>query len=156
MARPAQRRSAGVPADRAAELAAEVGPVLALLDDTHAECERITEAARREADRITAEARAEVAMIGQEADRNARAARDEAAAEVLAQARAEVEETAAQADRQALQIRRLALRRLPELVAAAVGGHLSLAAGQDSAAAQDAAALHDDAAGHPMADGPPP
>ena len=118
---PGSAARAGVPADRAAELAAEVEPVLALLDDTRSECDQIIEWARQEADRIAAEAHAEVARIGQEAARNARAARDEAAAEVLAQARAEVQETAAEADQQALRIGRLARRRLPELVATAVG-----------------------------------
>jgi vacuolar-type H+-ATPase subunit H len=118
---PGSAARAGVPADRARELAAEVEPVLALLDDTHAECEQIIAAARQEADRITAEARTAVARVGQEADRNARAVREEAAAEMLAQTRAEVQETRAAAGRQALQIRRLAQRRLPELVAAAVG-----------------------------------
>ncbi|HEY7432981.1 MAG TPA: hypothetical protein VH641_19845 [Streptosporangiaceae bacterium] len=61
------------------------------------------------------------ARVGQEADRNARAAREEAAAEVLAQTRAEAQETVAAAGRQALQIRRLAQRCLAELVAAAAG-----------------------------------
>jgi vacuolar-type H+-ATPase subunit H len=116
---PGSAARAGVPADRARELAAEVGPVLTLLDDVHAECERIIEAARQEAGRITAEAHAEADRIGREADRTARSARDEAAAEVLAQARAEVQETTAAAGQQALQVRRLARRRLPELVAAA-------------------------------------
>ena len=46
---------------------AGIGPVLALLDDTHAECERIIAAARLEADRITAAAHAETARIGREA-----------------------------------------------------------------------------------------
>jgi vacuolar-type H+-ATPase subunit H len=118
---PGSAARAGVPADRARELAAEVEPVLALLDDTHAECEQIIETARQEAGRIMAEAGAAVARVGQEADRNARAAGEEAAAEVLAQTRAEVQETAAEAAQQALQIRRLAQRRLPELVTAAVG-----------------------------------
>ena len=118
---PGSAARAGVPADRARELAAEVEPVLALLDDTHAECEQIIEAARQRAGRIMTEARAAVARIGQEADRNARAAGEEAAAEVLAQTRAEVWKTTAEAGQQAIQIRRLAQRRLPQLVAAAVG-----------------------------------
>ncbi len=116
---PGSAARAGVPADRARELAAELEPLLALLDGTYAECERIIEAARREADRITTEADAEVAAIGQEAGRKARAARDEATAGVLAQARAEAQEAAAEARQQALRVRRLAQRRLPVLVAAA-------------------------------------
>ncbi len=116
---PGSAARAGVPADRARELAAELEPVLTLLDGTYAECERTIEAAWREADRITAAADAEVAAIGQEAGRKARAARDGATAEVLAQARAEAQEAAAEARQQALRVRRLAQRRLPVLVAAA-------------------------------------
>jgi vacuolar-type H+-ATPase subunit H len=153
---PGSAARAGVPADRAAELAAEVEPLLTLLDGTNAECERITADARLEADRIMAEARAEVAVIGEEADRNARAARDEAAAEVLARARAEAEETAARAGQQAARIRRLAQRRLPGLVAAAVSEYLPLAAAQDGAATRDTAAAQDDTVGPPMTDRPPP
>jgi vacuolar-type H+-ATPase subunit H len=116
---PGPAARAGVPADRAAELAAEVEPVLALLDGTHAECQQIIAVARQEADRTTSEAQAGVAAIGQEAGRQARAARDQAAAEVLAQARVQAQAAAADASRQALQIRRLAERHLPVLVAAA-------------------------------------
>jgi vacuolar-type H+-ATPase subunit H len=112
---------AGVPADRARELASELEPVLALLDGTYAECQQMLETARREAHRITAQAQAGVAEIGQEAARQARIARDEAAAEVLAQARAEASEAAADASQQAVQIRRLAQRRLPVLAARAAG-----------------------------------
>jgi vacuolar-type H+-ATPase subunit H len=118
---PGAAARAGVPADRARELAVEVEPVLALLDGTHAECERIIEAARQEADQITATAHAETMRIGQEADRLARIARDEAAGEVLARARAEASEAEAGAGQQAVQIRRLAKRRLPGLVNIAVG-----------------------------------
>jgi hypothetical protein len=118
---PGAAARAGVPADRAAELAAEVEPVLALLDGTYAECQQIIAAARQDADRITAESQAEVAAIGQEGGRQARTARDEAAAEVLAQARAQAQAAAADAAEQAHHIRRLAARRLPVLVATAAG-----------------------------------
>ncbi|MEU7642596.1 MULTISPECIES: hypothetical protein [unclassified Streptomyces] len=52
----------GVPADRTAELAAELTPSLARLDSTAAEAEAVRAAARREADRIRRDAarRAEV------------------------------------------------------------------------------------------------
>jgi hypothetical protein len=53
----------GVPADRSRELEAELGPVLALLAGTDAECRRIITRARRDAEQITAEARAEAAAI---------------------------------------------------------------------------------------------
>ena len=65
---PGAAGGAGVPADLARELGAEVGPVLALLDDAHAECERLGAAAWLEADRIAAEGHAGTAWIGQEAD----------------------------------------------------------------------------------------
>lgn len=117
---PGAAARAGVPADRVRELAAEVGPVLALLDEVHAECGRIIGDAERQSALIAAEAQAEVARIGREAERRARAARDEATSAVLAQARAEAQEAAAGAERQALAVRRRAGRRMPELVAAAV------------------------------------
>jgi vacuolar-type H+-ATPase subunit H len=118
---PGPAARAGVPADRARELAAELEPVLALLDGTYAECQQIIETARREADGITAHMQAEVTEIGQEAARQARTARDEAAAEVLVQARAEASAAAADASQQVRQIRRLAQRRLPVLVTRAAG-----------------------------------
>jgi regulator of protease activity HflC (stomatin/prohibitin superfamily) len=134
---------AGVPADRARELAVEVEPVLALLDDVHAECEQVLARAHREAEQIAANAQAEVARIGRDAERRARAARDEATSDVLAQARAEAQQAEAGAGRQALTVRRLAKRRMPALVATAVGllldsveGTPPLAAGQDLTAGQ--------------------
>lgn len=117
---PGAAARAGVPADRVRELAAEVEPVLALLDDVHAECEQIIARAQQEADQIAASAQAEVARIGRDAERRARTAREDARSEVLAQARAEAQQAAAGAGRQALGVRRLAKRRMPDLVAAAV------------------------------------
>ena len=55
---PGAAARAGVPADRLREREAEVGPVLALLDSTEAECERIVGQARRDAGVIMADARA--------------------------------------------------------------------------------------------------
>jgi hypothetical protein len=117
---PGAAARAGVPADRVRELAAEIEPVLALLDDVHAEYEQILGEAHRAAARIAAEAHTEVMRIERDGQRRARAARDEAAAAVLAQARAEARQAAAVAGREALGVRRLAKRRMPELVAAAV------------------------------------
>jgi vacuolar-type H+-ATPase subunit H len=108
---PGAAARAGVPADRVRELAADV----------HAEGDQILGEAHREAARIAAEAHTEVMRIERDGQRRARAARDEATAAVLAQARAEAQEAAAGADRQALGVRRLAKRRMPELVATAVG-----------------------------------
>lgn len=111
---------AGVPADRARELADELGPVLALLDDTHHECERITAGAGQQAERILAAARAEAGRIAAEAAQQARAARDEAASQVLAQAGEQAAAVASAAGEQARQASEQAAQRLPALVAKAI------------------------------------
>ncbi len=77
---------AGVPADRRRELEAEVGPVLALLAGTQAECERIITQARLDAGQLVAEAGTEAAAIAADAARRAAAAREEAARRVMAAA----------------------------------------------------------------------
>jgi vacuolar-type H+-ATPase subunit H len=116
----AAARSA-VPVDRSRELEAELAPVLALLDSVDAECARVVAQARRDAARIVAAAReVATAQLG-DAERRARAGRDEAAQEVLAAARAEAADTVACASRQALQVRELAAQRIPALVSRAVG-----------------------------------
>ena len=56
-----------------------------------------------------------------DADRRARAARDEAAWEVLAAARTEAADTVARARQQALRIRERAEQRIPALACRAVG-----------------------------------
>jgi hypothetical protein len=77
----------GVPADRAAELGAELDPVLALLADTQAQCAGIIAHAEREASRIADDAHARAARIAADAVARAQAARDDAAAQVLTAAR---------------------------------------------------------------------
>jgi hypothetical protein len=77
----------GVPADRVAESAAELEPVLALLTDTEDEARRIREKARDEARRIREEA-------ARQADDLVAAAHDRAA-EVRAQAAAHARAAAA-------------------------------------------------------------
>ena len=72
---PGSAARAGVPADRARELADELDPVLALLDDTHAECQRIIAGAGQEAERIMAAARSEAGRIAADAGTRARTAR---------------------------------------------------------------------------------
>jgi F0F1-type ATP synthase membrane subunit b/b' len=96
------------PVDRARELAAEVVPVLTLLDDTRAECEQIVARARRDAAAIMAEARAEAAAISADGDQRAQAVRDEAARQVTA------------AEQEAVRIRARAGQRMPRLVGAAL------------------------------------
>ena len=111
----------GVPADRSRELEAELTTVLALLDGVHAECAGVLARARRDAEQIVAAARAEAATMTGDADRRARAVRDEAAWEVLAAARAEAVGTVARARQQALRIRGRAEQRIPTLASRAVG-----------------------------------
>lgn len=87
----------GIPADRAAELSAELDPVLAMLAAADAECARLVAQAEQEASRISAEGRDRAASIAADGVRRAEQARGEGAAEVLAAARAQ----AGQAERAA-------------------------------------------------------
>lgn len=86
---PGAASRAGVPADRAAELSAELEPVLAMLADTDAECARIVAQARTQAGQIGEAARAEAGQIAADGRERALAARGHAADEVLAAAQAE-------------------------------------------------------------------
>jgi len=112
---------AGVPADRAGELASELEPVLAQLADTEAECRRIVADAEQEASRIAADARAQAAWLAADAQRRADAARDAAAERTLAAARAEADASARAAAEQASRPHNFAEWQVSELVAAAVG-----------------------------------
>ncbi len=121
----------GVPVDRSRELAAEVGPVLALLDGVGAERERIILQARRDAGQVMAAARTEAAAITADAGQRAQAARDEAARRVLARAKDEAVSTVASAVREAARTRELAQQRMPSLVDLAIGLIWQLQAGED-------------------------
>jgi vacuolar-type H+-ATPase subunit H len=126
---PGAAARAGVPMDPARELAAEVGPVLTLLDSTQGECERIVGEARRDADAIMAAARAEAAAIITESDRRAVAARDEAARQLADAAADDVAAMVAVAEWQAVWIRMMAGQRMPAMVGRAVGDIRQLLAG---------------------------
>jgi len=135
--RPAGAPGAGgtaVPADRSRELEAELTTVLELLDDVHAECAGVVAQARQDAEQIVAAARAEAATMTGDADRRARAARDEAAWEVLAAARTEAAGTVARARQQALRIRERAEQRIPALASRAVGLVRGLGTGPSASA----------------------
>jgi cell division septum initiation protein DivIVA len=110
----------GVPADRSRELEAEVGPVLALLEDVDAECARILDQARRDADDVRAAALAQAAAITADGDRTAQGVREEAARQVLDEARNEASQAVETAQRQAARIRELARLRMPALADRAV------------------------------------
>lgn len=118
---PGTAARSGVPADRSRQLAAEVGPVLALLDEADAERARVVEQARRDAEQVTAAARAEAAAIAADAQRRAQAAREAAERQVAGAARDEAVAAVAAAIRQAAAIRELAGQRMPSLVDDAIG-----------------------------------
>lgn len=125
---PGAAARAGVPVDRAGELAEEVVPVLTLLDDTQAECERIVARARRDAGAIIARARVEAAAIGADGDQRARAVRAEAARQVAAAAAAAAAAMVADAEQEAVRIRARGGQRMPGLVGAALTEIRQLAA----------------------------
>jgi hypothetical protein len=113
--------AAGVPADRSGELESEVAPVLALLDDTGAECERLITRARREAEQVVAAARSEAGAIAADAAWRAETAREQAARLAMTAAREQAARTTEDAGRQAAQIRELARQRMPALVSRSPG-----------------------------------
>ncbi len=98
---PGAASRAGVPADRAAELARELEPVLALLAGTDAECGRIIATARQEAEQIAGRAREQAAALAADARPRARAAQDATAEHVFAAARAEADDAVRSAAAQA-------------------------------------------------------
>jgi hypothetical protein len=102
---------AGVPADRVAEAAAELGPVLGLLAEVEAECAALREGGRRDADAVLARAREEgVAMIAT-ARARAESVRAATAARARIQAEAESARRVADAEREAALVRERAERR---------------------------------------------
>ena len=112
---------AGVPADRSGELNAEVAPVLARLDDTEAEHERLIAQARREAEQIVAAARSAADAIAADGARRSETIREQAARQVLTAAREQAARTVQDAGQQAAQTRELARQRMPALVSHVVG-----------------------------------
>jgi vacuolar-type H+-ATPase subunit H len=112
---------AGVPADRSGELEAEVAPVLARLDDTEAERERLIAQARRDAEQIVAAARSAAGAIAADAAQRAETVRERAGQEVVAAARKQSTRTTQVAAQQAAQIRELARQRTPALVSQILG-----------------------------------
>ena len=113
---PGAAAAPGVPADRVAELSAELDPVLARLDDTCAEADRVraeaAEEAQRRRHRADEQARADVAAAHSEAD----AERADAAARVRRHADEERERMLAEAEREAARIGHRADGRMPEYV----------------------------------------
>ncbi|WP_327130100.1 hypothetical protein OG311_00695 [Streptomyces sp. NBC_01343] len=105
----------GVPADREAELAAELDPLLAGLAGVQAEAAEIRAEAAREAEGIRHRAAVRAAEIVAAAETGARQARELAAAPARRAARAEATQIVASGVRAAAALRRRADARLPVL-----------------------------------------
>ena len=117
---PGAAARAGVPADRSGELESEVAPVLALLDDTQAERERLITQAHGEAEQIVAAARSAASVISADAAQRAETLREQAARQVMTAARRQAARTADHARHQAAQISELARQRMPVLISQVV------------------------------------
>ncbi len=86
---PGSAARAGVPADRAVELRAELDPVFTLLAATNERCATDTANGRKLADQVTAQAQDQAARIAADGKERAIAARSVAADDVLGVANAE-------------------------------------------------------------------
>jgi cell division septum initiation protein DivIVA len=127
---PGAAARAGVPADRSGELESEVAPVLARLDDTQAERERLIAQARSDAEQIVAAAQSEAGAIAADAAQRARTVREQAAQQVMTAAREQAARTIEDARQQAAQTRERARQRMPALVSRIVGTIRQLQIGQ--------------------------
>ncbi len=104
----------GVPADRPAELDAEVGPVLDLLADAMGEASRIRADARQEADRRRRAGRERAQRIEADARLHAEEARGAAAADVTRRVAGDTDAVRAAAERRAAEVRRVTEERMPQ------------------------------------------
>jgi hypothetical protein len=112
---PGTAAASGVPADRVAELAAELDPVLAQLDPVQARCERIRSTGAAEADRRRRAGVDRARQVLAEARRAAEAERAAAAAAVERDVAAEATAARLAAEREAAAVRELAATRLGPL-----------------------------------------
>lgn len=112
---PGPAAAGGVPADRTAELAAELAPPLALLDTIEAESRGVRENAAREAARRREEAERTAAEIVGRARARAAGERAEIAERLRTAGRAEAAELPAATERELDVVRGRVARRLPAL-----------------------------------------
>lgn len=126
---------AGIPADRRSQLAAELEPLLELLDGPDADCAEIIAAARRDADEIIAAARNDATALVSDAGHRAAEARGQILRDTVAAAQAEAANVTAAAAAEAAVTRDLAGQRLPALAEQAVAMIRELAAGSSGAPA---------------------
>lgn len=121
--RPAGAPGAGraaVPADRRHELEAELGPVLALLDEPGATCADVIAAAQRDAEQAITVARSEAAAIVRAGRERATSIAAGLVQQAVAAAQAEAELIVAAGARDAASIRERARQRVPMLADRAV------------------------------------
>lgn len=113
---PGAAAGGGVPADRKAEAAAELTPVLALLDPVQEEVRRIRTDARARAQRVRRDAEADAEERVATARATAAQVRAQAATEVVRAAAAEQDATAAATDGAAERVREHAAAQMPAYV----------------------------------------
>ncbi len=106
----------GVPADRVAELSAELEPVLALLDDAVQEARGVRAEGRRRAELVRRRAEERAHALLAQARRDAEAERSAAAVRVTEQAEAEAAAELAAAQQQAEEVRRRGAELMPGYV----------------------------------------
>ncbi|MEU2222885.1 hypothetical protein [Streptomyces sp. NPDC018347] len=122
--------ASGVPADRAAERAAELEPALAGLADVQREAARIRAVAEQEAGALRRDTAREAARIVDAARERAPEVRRRAAEPLLRAARQEADALRAAGDRTATVIRGRALENMPRLVDLVVADALSPVGGK--------------------------
>lgn len=113
---PGAAAKTGVPADRVAELSAELEPVLALLADAERQADAIRAEAQRESERVRRRADEHARVLVATARRDAEAERSDAAARVTKRAETETAETLAAAERDAAEVRRRGAELMPAYV----------------------------------------
>ncbi|MFF9173245.1 hypothetical protein [Streptomyces sp. NPDC014793] len=119
----------GVPADRAAERAAELEPALARLTDVQREAARIRAAADEAAEVLRRDTALRAERVVADARERAPEVRRLAAAPVLEDGRHEADAVRAAGDRSAEAVRARARERMPELVDRTVADALRRATG---------------------------
>ena len=124
---PGTAAPAGVPVDRVAELAAELGPVLTRLDAVQAQCDRIRSEATAEADRRRRVAVERARQLVAEGGRAAETERSAAAAAVEHKVTAETAAAREAAKHSAAAVRERAETRTVALVDRVVATVLALA-----------------------------
>jgi len=113
---PGPAATTGVPADRSAELSAELDPVLSRLEQAEAEAQQIREEAAQQAQQSRRAAADAAEEIVERARIRAREVRAESAAQARGLAETEAAECLAESEREAALLQRRAQKRMAPLV----------------------------------------